>query len=81
MEDANSDSLNFNADPLTHSEIVDAIGQLNDKLSLDENGLSSNFIKKNVAFYFNTSVIYFFKIVPDRSHPLRIKNFENYSFT
>jgi hypothetical protein len=81
MEDANWDSLNFNADPLTHSEIVDAIGQLNDKLSLDKNGLSSNFIKKNVAVYFNTTVIYFFKFVPDWSHPLCNKNFENYSFT
>jgi hypothetical protein len=60
MEDATSDSLNFVADPLTHSEIVDAISQLNDKLSLDENGLSSNFIKKIVSFYFDAFTVHFF---------------------
>jgi hypothetical protein len=59
MEDATSDSLNFEADPLTHSEIVDAISQLNDKLSLDENGLSSNFIKK-LSLSISTPLLYIF---------------------
>jgi hypothetical protein len=60
MEDATSDSLNFNADPLTHSEIVDDISQLNDNFSQDENGLSSNFIKKIAPFHLNAFIIHFF---------------------
>jgi hypothetical protein len=46
MEDPTSDNLNFVLSPLTNSEIVEAINLLNDKLSQDENGLSSNFIKR-----------------------------------
>jgi Reverse transcriptase (RNA-dependent DNA polymerase)/Endonuclease/Exonuclease/phosphatase family len=46
MEDANSDPLQFKSNPVTHSEIVEAIQLLNDKLSQDENGISSHFVKR-----------------------------------
>jgi hypothetical protein len=46
VDDDNSDSLKFNSNPLTCTEISDAIFQLKDKMSQDENGISSHFIKK-----------------------------------
>jgi hypothetical protein len=41
-----SDALCFTRDPLSKTEVSDAILQLKDKVSQDANGLSSNFIKK-----------------------------------
>jgi Reverse transcriptase (RNA-dependent DNA polymerase) len=60
LEDDNSDALQFRNNPLSGSEIVDAISQLNDKLSQDENGLSSNFVKK-IALSISVPLLIIFK--------------------
>ena len=39
-------SFNFSDEPLTKSEILDAISQLKNKDSNDDNGLSSSFVKQ-----------------------------------
>ena len=42
----NVPSLSFSSDPLTITDILTAIDQLKDKNTLDDNGISSSFIKK-----------------------------------
>jgi Reverse transcriptase (RNA-dependent DNA polymerase) len=60
LDDANADALKFRNNPLSVSEIADAIGQLNDKLSQDENGISSNFVKK-IALSISVPLLIIFK--------------------
>jgi hypothetical protein len=60
LDDANTDALQFRNNPLSGSKIVDAISQLNDKLSQDENGLSSNFVKK-IALSISVPLLIIFK--------------------